>query len=133
MLESVYQAQLIKKLRLLFPGCIILKNDSSYMQGVPDLTILWGKKWAMLEVKPYEDAPIQPNQDYYVEKLNEASFAAFIYPENEADTLHALQRAFQALGRHARVPEPLQLPLDELRRGQTRSDVPHPRRSSPRH
>jgi hypothetical protein len=102
MLESYYQAQLIKKLRDLFPGCVILKNDSSYLQGVPDLTILYGLMWAMLEVKVSADAKEQPNQRYYVEKLNEMSFASFIYPEIEEEVLRELQQAFEPQG-HPRV------------------------------
>lgn len=94
MQERHYQAQLIKKLRRMFPGCMILKNDTDYLQGVPDLLILFGDRWAALEVKAYEDAPEQPNQEYYVVEMNDMSFAAFIYPENEAEVLHALQQAF---------------------------------------
>lgn len=98
MLESSYQAKLIKKLRLLYPGCVILKNDSGYLQGFPDLTILYGDRWAVLEVKTHADSPHQPNQDYYVQTLNEMSFAAFIYPSNEEEILRALQQAFKPDG-----------------------------------
>lgn len=94
MTENAYQAKLIRKLKQLFPGCEILKNDSGYRQGILDLTILFGPFWAMLEVKRSEDAPLQPNQGYYVQKLNEMSFAAVIYPENEKEVLAALQEAF---------------------------------------
>jgi hypothetical protein len=38
----------------------------------------------------------QPNQDYYVEQLDEMSFAAYIYPENEEEVLSALQQAFES-------------------------------------
>jgi hypothetical protein len=93
-LESVYQARLIKRLKRIFPGCVILKNDSGYLQGIPDLVIFHGTHWAMLEVKPSADAPAQPNQPYYVELLDGMSFAAFIYPENEGEILDALQQAF---------------------------------------
>lgn len=98
MLESRYQALLIKRLRLMFPGCIILKNDTDYLQGIPDLLILWQNYWAMLEVKSHANAEQQPNQDWYVATLDEMSFAAFIYPENEEEVLHDLQQAFRARG-----------------------------------
>jgi len=94
MREPEYQARLIKKLHARFPGCIILKNDSGYVQGVPDLTIFFYNQWAMLEVKISADAPEQPNQRYYVEKAEGMSFAAFIYPENEEEVLDGLQLAF---------------------------------------
>jgi len=96
MLERKYQAQLIKTLREMFPGCIILKNDTEYMQGVPDLTILWHDRWAMLEVKGTKDSPEQANQRFYVESMNDMSFAAFIYPENERKVLDELQQAFRS-------------------------------------
>lgn len=102
MLERDYQAQLVKKLRKMFPDCVILKNDSDYMQGVPDLTILFGSRWAMLEVKVSINAPSQPNQAFYVKQLNKMSFAAFICPEIEEDVLRELQRALQPR-RSARV------------------------------
>lgn len=95
MLERDYQARLIKKLRAMFPDCVILKNDTDYMQGIPDLTILYRDKWAMLEVKAYEDAPFQPNQEYYIDLLNDMSFAASIYPEIEEEVLRELQLAFE--------------------------------------
>lgn len=95
MLESTYQARLIKKLRSLFPGCIILKNDANYLQGVPDLTILWGRRWAMLEVKVNEDYQLEPNQQYYVQLAHEMSFSAIITPFNEPEVLYELQLAFQ--------------------------------------
>lgn len=96
MLESVYQSRLIKKLEKLFPGCVIMKNDSGYRQGIPDLTILYREKWAMLEVKAYKDAPEQPNQVFYVERFGNMSYSSFVYPENEKDVLNDLQRLFEA-------------------------------------
>lgn len=103
MLERDYQAQLIKMLRIKFPGCIILKNDSDYMQGVPDLTILFGDRWAMLEVKASEDSPVQPNQEWYIRELDKLSYAAFIHPANEEEVLRDLQHAFKSR-RSARLP-----------------------------
>lgn len=95
MLENAYQAQLIKELNRRFPGCVILKNDTSYLQGIPDLLILFNNKWAMLEVKASVSSPIRPNQAHYVERLDVMSFAAFIFPENEEEVLNDLQRALQ--------------------------------------
>jgi hypothetical protein len=99
MTENKYQAKLIKKLEQMFPGCMIIKNDTSLRQGIPDLLILWRKHWATLEVKPHKSALSQPNQKYYIRQLNEMSFAAYIYPENEREVLSALQQAFEPPGR----------------------------------
>lgn len=94
MLENKFQANLIKKLKRLYPDCVIMKNDSSYMQGVPDLLVLNGNKWATLECKKSANARHQPNQDYYVGKMNEMSFSRFIFPENEQEVLDDLYHWF---------------------------------------
>ncbi|QEQ93945.1 VRR-Nuc domain protein [Streptomyces phage Kardashian] len=93
MTEAKYQSELIKKLRLLFPDCVILKNDPGYLQGVPDLVIFNGDRYAFLEVKASETSPTRPNQVYYVELFNKMSFADFIHPSNEEEVLSALRRA----------------------------------------
>jgi hypothetical protein len=94
--ENDYQSALIQRLRAMFPGCFILKNDSRYVQGIPDLLLLFQDKWAAFEVKASNKAPYQANQQYYVELLNDMSFAARITPQNEAEVLHALQHSFAA-------------------------------------
>jgi hypothetical protein len=96
--ESQYQAKLMKKIRDLFPGCVIIKNDPNFIQGIPDLLILFNDKWAMLEIKMSADANTQPNQRYYVEAFQEMSFASFINPENEGDVLYDLQQTFGVIG-----------------------------------
>lgn len=95
MKESKFQKNLIKELEERFPGCIVLKNDSGYKQGIPDLSIFYKKKWAMLECKANAKAEHQPNQDIYVEQANNMSFARFIYPENKEEVLDELQQALQ--------------------------------------
>lgn len=117
-LEREYQSRLVRELRKRFPNCVILKNDEQYCQGIPDLLILWNDRWAMLEVKARADAPHRPNQDYYVDLLDEMSFAAFIFPENQERVLDELQRAFTTR-RSSRLSEREQVPLGELRRGET--------------
>lgn len=94
MVESRYQYALRQKLEDLFEGCIVLKNDSGARQGIPDLIVLYGPYWAMLEVKASRSSRFRPNQEYYLDLLNDMSFAACIYPENEAEVLGALQQAF---------------------------------------
>lgn len=96
MTENQYQGKLIKKLYKLFPGCVVIKNDPGYQQGILDLMVLWGPNWASLEVKASASSGSQPNQDHFVRQLDEMSFAAFIYPENEAEVLNALQQAFES-------------------------------------
>lgn len=77
---------------------MVLKNDSTLTQGIPDLTILWYNTWAVLEVKVSANEPYQPNQEYYLEMLDQLSFAATIYPENEEAVLNDLQQEFENRG-----------------------------------
>ena len=96
MKESKFQADLKKELRQMFPGCIVTKLDSSDIQGIPDLLILYKNKWATLENKRSKNATKRPNQEYYVEKMNDMSFSRFIYPENKEVVLDELRKTFES-------------------------------------
>lgn len=93
-LESESQKEIMDEIRRRYPGCMILKNDSGYIQGIPDWTILYKKKWAVLEAKRNAKATHQPNQDYYVEQLNKMSYSSFVYPENKDEVLNQLSKVF---------------------------------------
>lgn len=95
MLERNFQKSLIKEIKDRLPECEVLKNDATYKQGVPDLVILYKKKWAMLEVKKDEKASHRPNQDFRVEKYNRMSFARIIFPENKEEVLDAMERSLK--------------------------------------
>ena len=95
-LERDFQAKLIKEIKQIFKGCIVMKNDSSYIQGIPDLLILYRDKWAALEVKKSATASHRPNQEYYVELMDEMSYASFVYPENKEEVLYELQQTLFA-------------------------------------
>lgn len=92
--ESSFQADLKKDLKKRFPESIVVKSDPLQVQGIPDLLIFSGRRWAALECKRYKSASHRPNQDYYVDKMNEMSFSRFIYPENKEDVLNELQEFF---------------------------------------
>lgn len=93
-LESIFQRELIKEIKERLPGCIITKIDP-YIQGIPDLLILYEDKWATLECKRSQSSHKQPNQEYYVKKMKQMSFSAFIFPENKEEVLDELERAFK--------------------------------------
>lgn len=93
--ESTFQGNLIKKIKTRFPECIVLKNDPTYIQGIPDLLILNNNKWVALECKKSKSASARPNQAYYIDKMNGMSWAAFVYPENEEEVLNEIQSALQ--------------------------------------
>lgn len=92
--ESSFQKSLINELKEKFKGCMIMKNDPNYIQGIPDLIVLFKDKWACLECKKDKTANIQPNQKYYVDKMNEMSYASFVYPENKETVLNELEQTF---------------------------------------
>lgn len=94
--ESKFQHSLIQEIKKRFPGAIVLKTDPGYLQGFPDLLILWNKRWAVLEVKREAKAHHQPNQDYYISVCGEMSFASFIFPENRKEVLDAMEQALQS-------------------------------------
>ena len=93
-LESKFQKELTDKIKQQYPGCLVMKNDSGYIQGIPDWTILYKNKWAMLEAKKSKNANVQPNQEYYVERVNSMAFARIVYPENEEQVLTELHDYF---------------------------------------
>lgn len=92
-LESGFQDKLIQDLKKIFEGCLVFKMDQ--MQGIPDLLVLYKNKWASLECKKSAKAKRQPNQEYYVDKMNEMSFSRFICPENKEEVLDDLRKAFR--------------------------------------
>ena len=96
MLERNFQADLINDIKEMFKGCLVLKNDPDYIQGIPDLLILYKEKWAALECKKSAKAIKQPNQEYYVDQMDGMSFSRFVYPENKEAVLNELQQAFES-------------------------------------
>lgn len=94
--EKVFQAKLIEELKSMFTGCFVTKLDSGHIQGIPDLLILHKKHWATLECKKNIGAKKQPNQEYYVELMDEMSFSRFICPENKEEVLNELQQTFES-------------------------------------
>ena len=94
-LEKKFQANLIKELKKMFPGCMVMKLDSGYIQGIPDLLVLFKNRWATLECKKNKGAKKQPNQEYYVGSMDEMSFSRFICPENKEEVLYELQQTFE--------------------------------------
>jgi hypothetical protein len=104
MLESKFKTALINDIEYLFPGCIVVHLDPNEIQGIPDILILYKNKWAALEGKKHWDSPHQPNQEYYVNLMDEMSFASFIFPENKEEVLYDLQQAFKPR-RSTRIPK----------------------------
>ena len=91
--ESQFQRELIEEIEDRLPGCIVMKNDPTYIQGIPDLIILYKTRWAALEVKRCAQSHHQPNQDYYISIMDEMSFASFICPENKEEIIDAMEQS----------------------------------------
>ena len=94
-LEKNFQRDLIKEIKKRFKGCIVCKLDPNYIQGIPDLLVLFEDRWATLEVKRSMHASHRPNQDHYVKLMDRMSFSRFIYPENKERILNELEQSFQ--------------------------------------
>lgn len=94
--EGKFQTELKKEIKKRFPGCIITKLDPNDIQGIPDLLVLWNDKWAALECKRSENASHRPNQEYYVNMMNNMSYSSFIFPENKERILDDMEQAFGA-------------------------------------
>jgi len=103
-LERDFQKHLVDRIEHELKNAFVLKNDSSYIQGIPDLLVLFRNMWATLEVKRSLDEGYEPNQEYYIAEMNAMSFSAMICPENEEEVLHALFTAFRT-GRLPRLPQ----------------------------
>lgn len=91
-----FQSQMVKRLEQEFPGCIVLKNDPWWIQGIPDLLLLWGDKWAALETKAATRSRRRPNQPYYVDVMDEMSYARFVSPDNVEEVLDEIHRSFRS-------------------------------------
>lgn len=94
--EKEFQDDLIKEIEERFAGSIVFRNDPDYIQGIPDLLVVYKDKWAALECKKSAKAKHRPNQDYYVNTMNDMSFAAFIYPQNRDEVLDEMERTFKS-------------------------------------
>ena len=94
-MESDFQHNLIVEIKQRFPGCIVMKNDPNYIQGIPDLLVLHKKYWAALECKKSANEPFRPNQPYYIATMNKMSYASAVYPENKEAVLNDLERTFR--------------------------------------
>lgn len=92
-LESGFQDRVIREIKEALPGCMVFKMDQH--QGIPDLLVLHRDRWASLECKRERNAKRQPNQEYYVGKMDDMSFSRFIYPENREEVLNDLYDALR--------------------------------------
>lgn len=95
-LERAFQRQVKKELEAMFEDADIFKPNLH--QGSPDLLLLIGDRWAMLECKrkaPRHASDYEPNQEWYIDYYNAKSFAMMICPENKEEVYYALQQAFR--------------------------------------
>ena len=92
MLERAFQPRVIVRIKQLYPNAIILKNDANLFQGIPDLSIFYKDKWAMLETKT--SSVYRPNQKYWLDILDDMSFARKITPSNIGEVINEIQKHF---------------------------------------
>ena len=92
-LESNFERNLVKEIKKRFPEAIVTKLKDT--QGIPDRLILYRNKWASLECKREEHASHRPNQDWYVDRMNNMSFSRFVFPENKDEVMRDLTAFFE--------------------------------------
>ena len=96
MLENKFKTNLINEIKRRLPGSIIFHLDPNEFQGAPDLLVLYRARWGALEVKKDAHAKLRPNQQYFVDKFNEMSFARIIFPENKEEVLDEMERSLSS-------------------------------------
>jgi len=97
-LEKDFEYKTIKHLERLFPGAVVLKTYPNYIQGFPDRLILFEDTWGAFEFKRSKIASVRNNQEYYIQLLNEMSFARFVFPETKKEFFDEIQSAFRDQG-----------------------------------
>lgn len=95
-LESKFQKEFTDALEEKFPGCLIIKGNSSYRQGLPDWLMLHQDNWAAFEIKRNKNAKRSDSQSYYVNKMNDMSYASFVDPENYREVISEVQQTLGA-------------------------------------
>ena len=79
--ESDFQADLIRWLKS--KGCFVIKHQAG--PGVPagtaDLSFYKEGFYGFIEVKLRKNSKHQPGQDPFIKKMNEWSYARFLWPE----------------------------------------------------
>lgn len=91
--EGAFKKDLKDEIAERLPDSIVTLLDPTYTQGIPDIVVFYKNRWATLEAKVDAKAKHRPNQDLYVETMNNMSFSAFIYPENAEEVLNALAQS----------------------------------------
>ena len=94
--ESKFERDFKDRLNIRFPGGFFIKGNSAMRQGFPDRMFLYGSHWAALEFKV--DSDFEENQEYYIEKLGEMSYAAVVTPSNADEVLDEMESAFGVTG-----------------------------------
>lgn len=92
--EHLFQKSVKQEIIDIFPSCVIHKNPTGVHDGFPDLVCYLGDTWFMLECKRSKDEEHQPNQDWWVDRLNKMSYASFIFPENREEVFCQLRQKF---------------------------------------
>lgn len=92
-MERNFQAVILNRIRNRIPGIIISKGDDA--QGHPDWSFYYCGKTAFLEFKDSANSPFQPNQEFYIQYINDTGgFARVIYPENEREVMNEFYKFF---------------------------------------
>lgn len=90
--KSAFKRKLLELARQKRKDLVIIEVYDQ--RSMPDVIVLCGEKWAALEFKRSSQAAHRPNQDYFVDKLDQMSFATFVHPQNEEEVINELEFFF---------------------------------------
>lgn len=93
-LEREFEKDFMEDLDEVLPNGHWIKGNSQMQQGIPDRMFLHGEHWAMLEFKRETDSAKQENQDWFIEKFNNMSYAKIVTPENAQEVIDEIQATF---------------------------------------
>lgn len=82
MLEKDFQSKVIKWLKS--KGCVVLKyqQNATTIQGVADVFFCKEGFYGFLECKKNKNSPLRPGQKQFIDKIDDWSYGAIVYPEN---------------------------------------------------
>lgn len=91
-LEKDFQAKFLTKLRKLGCKCYKQQMNATTRAGTPDVIVLLGPVWIMLEFKKAKNSPKRPGQQRNIDWANEVSFGWFVDPSCADEVYEQIKR-----------------------------------------
>lgn len=92
-LESKFERDFCKKLRMVHPDILITKLTGK--PGIPDRCVFFHGKHCFLEFKRSSSASKRPLQDWYIDNLGKHTYTSFVSPENASEVFQGVLKHFE--------------------------------------